>query len=248
MNNTEQTEIESVWENYAASFASLTTHYQANLYRDVATLLHGAVVDFGCGPAKLAPYLIGQPAITRYLGVDASPKMVELGRTALAMLADTRFEIVLGRIEALVHTGFNCGISINSYYAWSEPEAVLRHIGACLAPDADFILATPNASLSMPALLEECGKDLLLGQHFSEFKQWNLYLSAQQVQRFVAMDELIDQLRGAGFRINECSQEYFAGGLNFVHATKRASAQRIGRSTGEVRGSGCMPTNSGEFC
>ncbi|HVK98227.1 MAG TPA: class I SAM-dependent methyltransferase [Dongiaceae bacterium] len=211
---------QDIWSHYAISFSRITTRHQSALYRDVAALAQGSVMDFGCGPAKLAPYLASNTAVTRYQGIDACPLMIQLGQQLLDEMADSRFAILQSSIEALPDGACDFGVSINSYYAWKDPTVVLEKINDCLAAGADFILATPNARLDMDRLMQDTWPDFLLNPDFSKFRQCNDQLAQNGAQNFVSIDTLISQLRSAGFEILNCHGRYFDGGLSYVHAKK----------------------------
>lgn len=207
----------ATWEVYAPAFARITTLFQSEVYRHVAQLASGRVVDFGCGSAKLAPYLTSADAVTQYVGVDASPLMVQLGQETLEKLTNPHFSVTLMPIEAIEQRDFDFGSCVNSYYAWRHPLNVLKKIRGCLRPGAEFILATPNQNLDMAALMQECRKDLLLQPEFAQFQQCNEQLTLNSQTNFVPMDKLVGQLRSAQFEILDCHSRYFSGGLNFVH-------------------------------
>ncbi len=62
----------------------------------------GAVFEFGCGTGRFAQWLLEEflPADARYLGVDLSPRMVELARRRLAPWADrARVELTDGDVH-----------------------------------------------------------------------------------------------------------------------------------------------------
>lgn len=215
-----------IWSAYATSFSRITTRYQSTLYRDIAALAQGHVVDFGCGPAKLAPYLASRASVTGYLGVDACPLMVQLGRQLLDELTAPGFAVTCSTIETLSETGFSFGVSVNSYYVWQSPVIVLEKIRDCLAAGADFILATPNDRLDMNRLMQDSRQDFLLSPDFQQFKECNDRLAQSHAYQFVTLDTLISQLRSVGFSILHCHTDYFDGGLNFIHARKMAGGRR----------------------
>ncbi len=212
-----------IWSHYATSFSRITTRYQSTLYRDIAALAHGRVIDFGCGPAKLAPYLAAREKVNSYLGVDACPLMVQLGQQLLSELTVPNYSVTCSTIESLAVNGFDFGVSVNSYYVWQSPLIVLENIRNCLAEGADFILATPNKQLDMDRLMQDSRQDFLLSPDFRDFRDCNKQLANFHDSRFVTLDTLISQLQSVGFAILHCHSHYFDGGLSFIHARRVAA-------------------------
>lgn len=209
------------WDEYAPSFCPITTPYQARLYRAAVLPLTGRVIDFGSGPAKLAPYLACNKNVVSYTGVDSSPEMIALSGKMLEIIADVRFKTVCSSIEDLDISGYSSGVSINSYYAWDNPEQVLRKIASVLDDGANFVLATPNPALDMERIMSESWKELILQPEFGSFRMWNEIFASTMREKFVSMDELIGKLRSAGFEIVNCHTDFYEGGINFIHAKKR---------------------------
>lgn len=228
MKNTNDTHIPAqLWNDYASSFARITTRYQSALYRDIAAAVWGRIIDHGCGSAKPAPYLANKPELTHYLGVDASPLMVQLGQQTLTRLADPRFSIICSSIEELeLDKPFDFAISINSYYAWPDPIHVLKKINTMLVKGGGFILATPNEKLDMQGLMQDSQQDFPLSPEFQMFRKCNDLLAQLGTENFVSMDTLVGQLRATDFAIELCQAEHFDGGLNVIHAIKKKQGRR----------------------
>ncbi len=205
----------SEWENYARLHASVTTSVQLALYRESCKYLSGSVVDCGCGSAKMAPLLAGQESVTAYTGVDYAQEMVSVARQVVQTLARPTFTVLHSRIED-VDGQFNSAVSIQSYYAWPEPVVTLKYIFDMLVEGANFVLTTPNRELNMGKLLQDAEKELVAHPDFAAFKRYNLNLANNPQANFISMDTLIRQAQEAGFKVVECHQRHFDGGINFL--------------------------------
>ncbi|HRJ54455.1 MAG TPA: class I SAM-dependent methyltransferase [Candidatus Thiothrix moscowensis] len=205
----------SEWENYARLHASVTTSVQLALYRESCKHLSGSVVDCGCGSAKMAPLLAGQASVTAYTGIDYAQEMVSVARQVVQTLNRSSFTIRHNRIEDEVGQ-FDGAVSIQSYYAWPEPVVTLKHIFDLLVDGANFVLATPNRELCLEKLLQDAEKELVAHPDFGAFKHYNLKLAGNPQANFISMDGLIRQVQQAGFRVRECHQQHFGGGMNFL--------------------------------
>lgn len=215
MNNTSATPIAN-WDAYAGSFSSVMPEQMLRLNREVASYLHGDVVDFGCGGGKIIPFLLTRESVTSYTGIDSSAEMIENARWIASQYTNDRARLIHGRIEDTPMLKTHSALSINSYYVWNDPQKVLQHIHACLSSGTRFVIATINRSIDMPALLEEAQKELIAHPHWADFKAHNLKISASGNARFVEMDPLISELRVAGFLVQEAHQKLYGGGLNLV--------------------------------
>lgn len=210
----------SEWESYAASHLSVLPSLQLAVYKAVAEFMHGHVADFGCGTARIAPFLADKAGVSGYTGVDYSSEMVDKARWVTQQLERDSFHVLHERIEQVEGYTFDSALSVNSYYTWGEPLATLQHIGSLLQPTAPFVLVTPNQTLDMRKLAKEADKELLGHPHYPAFRQKNLELAGNEKAAFVDMDTLVQQLHASGFRLVSCHQDFYLGGLNFIHAEK----------------------------
>jgi len=113
----------------------------------VVGLLHGlspapparcSVLELGCGVGgNLLPLAEALPA-SRFVGIDISPRQIELGRAAAAQLGAANVEL---RAQDLMDFGAGEGpfdyILCHGVYSWVPPpvaERILRICKACLAP------------------------------------------------------------------------------------------------------------------
>lgn len=208
------------WDAYK-TFATVTTRFQMEVYESAATFLKGRVCELGSAAGKLTPYVNGR--VIHFVGVDSSVTMHQAAEQVVKELPSTQttFEFVCKSIEDFnPETPFDSGVSINSFYGWTNPALSLRRIAQCLQPDAPFVLATPNDRLSMPTLLQVAQKELVAHPHFKEFSRFNMALASNEAGYFPCLDELVGLARKQ-FRVNLAHQNFFMGGLNFLLLARR---------------------------
>lgn len=215
-----QTDQKADWNHYAKVFSAITSHFQSEVYREVVGYLYGHVADFGCGSAKLAPYLADLENVSRYSGVDASPEMVSAAEELLGKLNRPGFNVVQSTIEDMKLDSYQSAVSINSLYAWDHPLSNLQKIYKGLATGGSFTIVNPNPRLNMHKLLNEIEKDLLMNPYFAEFKFCNESFAANPHHHFLEMDALIGALKQCGFSISFCHQMFYCGGVNLVSCNK----------------------------
>jgi len=218
MNKQAMTYPVSEWEKYARLHASVTTSFQLAVYKEACKYLSGDIIDCGCGTAKIAPLLVDNKSVTSYTGVDFAEEMVVVSKWMLQKLQQKSFIIEQCKIEELKGKEgyFTSAVSIQSYYSWPDPLLVLSHIYKMLSSDGIFVLVTPNPSLSLEKLAKESEKELIAHPDFEAFKEYNLQLAGNTQANFISMDELISQVQEVGFKVLECNQNHFLGGLNFL--------------------------------
>lgn len=211
---------ESDWNSYARLFAAVTTSVQLAVYREACLYLRGNVVDCGCGSAKIAPFLVDNEQVSSYTGIDYSAEMVTAAEWVVSTLERNDFGIKHCKIEDAVGH-YDSAVSIQSYYSWPEPLVTLEHIAGLLVEGGQFVLATPNPSLSLVNLAKDARKELVAHPDFQAFQDYNLQLAANPQANFVSMDALITQTQQVGFAVIECHQKHFQGGLNFLVLRKK---------------------------
>lgn len=209
-----------VWDRYARAFLAIMSSSMLELNKAVAELSMGNVCDFGCGTAKVSPFVLCRPQVTSYTGIDYSLNMVELARWHLEQFPGKPSQIIQGKIEDVDLGIYDSGLSINSYYTWDSPSIVLQSIYKALKPGANFILVTPNPFLNMQQILEEVKREQVANPYFESFKEQNMALASNEKAMFVEMDELIEQVQQVGFSVIEANQSFYNNGLNFLSLCK----------------------------
>jgi len=209
----------SVFNPYAPIFGAITPLCVSEVYQAASSELSGSVLDAGCGPCKLAPYLVDQPEFLRYMGVDYSREMVTLARQLLDQLDSRRFQVQCDKVEN-THGEFDCVVSLQSYYAWPNPVKALTRLHQVLVPEGKLVLASANDRLDISKLLDEASRDWLLNPLWPEYRQHNQQIAANASGHFPSLDSLIGELRCVGFEIADAHTRFYDGGLNYVVATR----------------------------
>ena len=205
----------STWTHYAEVFSSVMTSVQLEVYKATCLHLTGNVVDFGCGTAKIAPFLADNPKVISYTGVDYAEDMVKIAQQVFQTIGKPNYTAQHRKIED-AQGCYSSAVSIQSYYAWSNPIETLKHIYTLLEDNALFVLATPNKSLQLETLAKEIEKELIGHPNLQAYKEYNLKLAANPDAHFINMGELSHQVQQAGFQIIEAHQYFFNGGINFI--------------------------------
>lgn len=225
-----------VWDEYARAFLAVMPSQMLKLNEAVAAVAKGNVCDFGCGAAKIAPFILHNEAVSSYSGIDYSLDMVKQARWHLKQFPDKPSEIIHGKIEfidtgayeleivhgqsQIIDLSYDFGLSINSYYTWDDPHAVLESIYNALSPQAEFVLVTPNPRLDMASLLQKAERELIANPYFASFKEQNMALAGNEKALFVEMSVIIEQACEVGFKVVEANTEFYEGGLNYLHFVK----------------------------
>lgn len=208
-----------IFDQYSSSFAWVTPHCVAEVYAEAAKHVSGAIVDCGCGPCKFAPYLADNSNMTSYCGIDYSPKMVALGQQLLNQLQDPRFRVQCGDVADISGT-YDCAVSLQSYYAWPNPEQSLSRVYHSLNSGGKLVLATVNSKLNIEALLKTASRDWLLNPLWQEYEAHNRQIVNNAQSIFESLDKLVGIIRCIGFELQEAHTQYYNGGLNFIVASK----------------------------
>ena len=204
------------WDDYSRSFQSVMPSQMLRLNQEVASHMRGHVVDFGCGGGKIIPFVLEQPLVTSYTGIDAALEMVRRARWMGEQFPEKPSRIVHGRIEEVVVEKADSALSINSYYNWPDTRLVLEKIGQLLKPGGIFVLATISARLDMKALLQAAQKECVAHPHWAEFCEHNLRICESTSIRLLELDELIREVQAAGFSVDEAHQHLYEGGLSLL--------------------------------
>lgn len=212
---------QTLWHDYAQSFSCITTTYQSELLNASATHLWGNVLDCGAGSAKIAPYLLRYGKVSSYTGIDACAQMCHLGEQLLEKIAKPNFAMKQSYIEDFeTPKPFDTAVSINSLYTWSNPLVVLEHIYTLLKTGGQFVLASINDAIDMPKLAQAVTADLIAHPNFEVFRQINLQIQQNQHAHLLSLDDLIQLVHRAKFKVLKCHDNYYEGGLTFMVLTK----------------------------
>ncbi len=179
---------------------------------EIAILPRGAtVLDYGMGPAVFGPPC-AQRAL-RYVGIDISPRMVELARAQ--NLSHAEFHI--GDLDCLVRFQASADavllIGLIDYLA--EPADGLTRLAACVKPGGRMVISFRNHR-SLPRWLRNTCKAIWSRLHPQKPDKGETTAFAAPVleNSFVPQRDLIPVLREAGFRsfdvrYLDCSPVFF---------------------------------------
>ncbi|BDA80910.1 ArsR family transcriptional regulator [Leptospira kobayashii] len=111
--------------------------YRSWIIENLPTNSH-QIVDLGCGPGGLIPYLL--PKSKMVLGIDSSPKMIELAHTAYGN--NPSVKLAQAQLESLPISDETCEAVVGSMvlHHISHPPTVLEEIHRVLKPGGVFCL------------------------------------------------------------------------------------------------------------
>jgi ubiquinone/menaquinone biosynthesis C-methylase UbiE len=179
---------------------TLSDHFAsiAHIYRQTATAQKSAaerlfwmlhiertddVLDLGCGTGHLAQE-IRQLTDGRVVGIDRSPTMVELARTA----APHDIELVTGAAEDLDMPGQFDAIFCNSAFQWfTDGPRALANCYAALRPDGRMVMQAPARQEYCPNFIravDTLARDPRTAETWSRFRTpWTFYETAEEYER-----------------------------------------------------------------
>lgn len=127
------------WSNRKAFVYSLLSKNPASnrhIARFVDLAASDQVLDIGCGPGSAVRAVAAD--VQKAVGVDASPKMVEIARRRSALLENVEF--LVGSAEALPFPDdtFTVAWTIQSWHHWNDSLAGLGEVWRVLRPGGTF--------------------------------------------------------------------------------------------------------------
>jgi SAM-dependent methyltransferase len=140
------------------------------------------VLDFGCGTARVAVAL--SPFVAEVVGVDLSPKMIDVARRRTIDLANASFEVVSGDSLPFEPARFDLAVAVDSmpYVVGLGSELVEANVAELvrvLRPGGDFLMFgfsyrddLEADRRDVAALAERHGFDVLLNGA-ARFSRWN---------------------------------------------------------------------------
>lgn len=211
------------WNFYSDYHLGVLTSVQHEVYQALSNKAFGQVLDAGCGSARVMAYMKANPKVNSYTGVDFSEEMIQKASWLKDQLHYQDSRLLHTKIESLPRYQFDTIVSIQSFYSWPDPAVALQKLYDSLSDDGVFMLITPNNQFDREQALQQLVKREVLGHpYFEPFLEINQNIAdkAQSEALYPTMDELIQQVRAAGFQIQACHNEFFLGGVAYIEATK----------------------------
>jgi len=187
----------------------------ARILAEVAPRKDMAILDVGCGPGILAAALA--PLAGEVVGLDVTPKMVELARERCrkAGLDNARFE--LGQAEALPFAdgAFAAVVTRATLHHFPEPHKVLREMARVVRPGGRAVVADVISSEDAEEAALHNALEVLRDPSHTRM------LSAPELQR---------EIQAAGLRVVAVSSWDMARGfdewIRITNAPERAAPLR----------------------
>jgi SAM-dependent methyltransferase len=206
-----------LWSDYSKYHLGVFLSVQFEVYNVVSSKSYGHVLDLGCGSGKMMGFIQENLNTKSYTGVDYSKGMIDLAIQYKDSLHYENSELLLDRIEN-IEGNYNTIISNLSYYSWEDKQNCLKNIKKSLLNDGTFILVTPNNHFDVPKLSRLVQKEAFGHPYLDEFLSIN-YNIANSVN-YPSLDELISEVRDAGFLVESAHNQFFLGGVSCLELKK----------------------------
>lgn len=99
----------------------------------------GSVLDLGCGTGVMIPVYI-EAGLSRIVGVDVSPKMIEVARQKFAENDNVEF-IAADVLDLPKLEPFDAVIIYNAYPHFLDKQALVDKVASLLVPEGRFVVA-----------------------------------------------------------------------------------------------------------
>ena len=164
---------------YIAQLQMLAQHIDHNV--------SGDVLDIGCGTGWLLRSLASTQPDRRYVGIDISPRMIEVARSSLpdttsnTEFVDSDWESM--DLECLSAYSFSAIVCTSAFHYFADPEKALAKIHGLLAENGSiFVIERDKSASPLTALWD------LLHRHY-----------IRDHVRFYSREQLRNMLTEAGF-------------------------------------------------
>jgi SAM-dependent methyltransferase len=113
------------------SYSKSPWFYNKNFIRRDLDIIHGDVVDVGCGTLKYKAMILGLPKVKKYFGIDF------FQANGVDLVADLNMPL------ALPDCTFDTAVCISVIEHVTEPQVALNEMYRILKPGGHLLLATP---------------------------------------------------------------------------------------------------------
>lgn len=209
------------WDGYSPFHLGVLTSVQHEVYEHIATKLYGNVLDLGCGSGRVMSYISNNLRVNSYTGVDSSKDMIKQASWLKSKLSLNTSNLLHSNIED-IEGEYDSIFSVHSFYSWSNPEKILRHVNNLLPVSGVFILITPNDNFDVARLTRLVNQELLGHPYHDEFLAINIAIAEKAKTKglYGSIDTLIGQVRNAGFQVKVAHSDFFLGGASYLELTK----------------------------
>ncbi len=209
------------WNQYSSYHLGVLVSVQHEVYSHIASKVKGRVADLGCGSGRIMGYIQENTDVESYTGVDSSDDMIKQAVWLSGELEYDEANFVNKKIEE-VDGSYDSIVSVHSFYTWPNVKAILSHIYDVLSDNGTFYLVTPNDNFSVDKLSRLVKREVLGHPYYNEFLSINYAIAGKY--KYSPIDILIEQVRSAGFHIQEAHDKFFLGGASYLELTKKLHA------------------------
>lgn len=177
-----------LWDEYARLYNKFTPSFQKELLSYVAKQSFGTVLDVGCGVGKLLKYLIKNPLIKQYGGIDSNSFMLKKAEENAEDIKNSNFfptnflNIDLESKKQLSIKKYDTVTSINVIYCLNNPLEHIKSLTNYLDDSGILIISSQNRNINQRTLeskiLEEFNETDL---DFKKYVEYNKYLLSNQL-------------------------------------------------------------------
>ncbi len=179
---------------------------------------HGYILDYGCGPGRIAALLGGRGF--RVLGLDPSPAMILSARQQRLDALEVEFQLCEARPLEAQSEVFDAVVCSSVIEYEQQPVELLRRFSAALRPSGVLVISFANSRSLSRALFQR--RNLHLGAQvhtwsWQEFSQLLEQGGFKPIRNAVYFDSFLDRI--APLRFFSASQ--FIGALGLIVAVKQ---------------------------
>lgn len=177
-------------DRYARSPIADAASYQTRLQMTRAHLLPDMkVLEFGCGTGSTA--LLHAPLVDHITAIDISRRMIEIAQDKAARAGVKNVDFREATLDDLAgpDNGYDVVLGLNILHLLNDRGEAIERVHSLLKEDGLFISSTPCLGETM--------------KFFKLIAPLGRVLGLLPVLRVFAIQELIDSISSAGFRIEE---------------------------------------------